>query len=92
MIDRIFSKMMDILSEEQINCDRYGYVFNANNYEWRVGRHVAREFELYLSKTGIARRKDEKAVAYGIDVSIDTAATDKVELWRKVGGIRNENI
>lgn len=86
MIDRIFSKMMDILLEEQINCDRYGYVFNANNYEWRVGRRIAREFELYLSKTGIARRKDEKVVLYGIDVNIDTAATDKVELWRKVGG------
>lgn len=85
MIDRIFSKMMDILSEEQINCDRYGYVFNANNYEWRVGRRIAREFELYLSKEGIAHRKYEKVVMYGIDVNIDTAATDKVELWRKVG-------
>lgn len=85
MIDRIFSKMMDILSEEQINCDRYGYVFNANNYEWRVGRHIAREFELYLSKTGIAHRKDEKVLMYGIVVSIDASATDKVELWRKVG-------
>lgn len=85
MINRIFSKMIDILSEEQINCDRYGYVFNANNYEWRVGRRIAREFELYLLKEGIAHRKDEKITMYGIDVSIDAVATDKIELWRKVG-------
>lgn len=85
MIDRIFSKMMDIFSEEQINCDRYGYVFNANNYEWRVGRHVARELELGLLKEEIEYSKEEKITMYGIAVSIDAVVPDKIELWRKVG-------
>lgn len=85
MIDRIFSKMIDILSEEQINCDRYGYVFNENNYEWRVGRRVARELELGLLKEGIEYSKEEKITMYGIAVSIDAVVPDKIELWRKVG-------
>lgn len=85
MIDRIFSKMIDILSEEQINCDRYGYVFNADNYEWRVGQRVARELELGLLREGIEYSNEEKITMYGIVVSIDASATDKIELWRKVG-------
>lgn len=56
-----------------------GKCFECNKYKWVLGAKVAHEvMSQFLNTT-------EKKYIYGIEIEIDFADPDKIELWEKVG-------